>query len=71
MPQVLVREVPESTVASLKRMAARNGRSMVEELRLILQQAVLAEMDFELPEPIVLKSRPAKPVSARLLDDRR
>ncbi|MDE3244844.1 MAG: hypothetical protein KGN80_02065 [Acidobacteriota bacterium] len=71
MSQVLVREVPESTVASIKRMASRNGRSMAEELRLILQQAVLVESDFELPTPIVLKSRPAKPVSAKLLDDRR
>lgn len=71
MSQVLVREVPESTVASIKRMAARNGRSMAEELRLILQQAALVERDFELPEPIVLKSRPTKPVSARLLEDRR
>ena len=71
MSQVLVREVPESTVAYIKRMASRNGRSMAEELRLILQQAVLVETGFELPKPIVLKTRPTKPVSAKLLDDRR
>ena len=71
MSQVLVREVPESTVASIKRMAARNGRSMAEELRLILRQAALVGTAFELPEPIALKSRPAKPVSVRLLEDRR
>lgn len=40
MGQVLIRQIPEETVARLKARAARHGRSLEAELRLILENAV-------------------------------
>ena len=52
MAQLLVREIPEETVAALKKRAKANGRSAEAEHRAILQEAlrlkaedVWAEMD--------------------------
>lgn len=40
MAQVLVRQIPDETVARLKERAARHGRSLEAELRAILETAV-------------------------------
>ena len=39
MPDLLVRDVDAATVAHLKERAQSNGRSLVAELRVILEQA--------------------------------
>lgn len=40
MGQVLVRQIPDETIARLKAKAARHGRSLEAELRVILEHAV-------------------------------
>ncbi len=40
MGQVLIRQIPDETVARLKAKAARHGRSLEAELRAILEHAV-------------------------------
>ncbi len=40
MGQVLIRQIPDETVARLKAKAARHGRSLEAELRSILEHAV-------------------------------
>lgn len=39
MPNVLIRDVPESVVKSLKERAAQQRRSLQQELRIILEEA--------------------------------
>jgi plasmid stability protein len=39
MPDVLIRDIDESTLAKLKERARGNGRSLGAELKLILEQA--------------------------------
>lgn len=39
MPALHIRDVPETTIAALKERAARHGRSMQQELRLLLLEA--------------------------------
>jgi antitoxin FitA len=51
--QVLIRQIPDETVARLKAKAARHGRSLEAELRSILEHAV-AE-----PKEEILKLREA------------
>jgi antitoxin FitA len=51
--QVLIRQIPDETVARLKARAARHGRSLEAELRSILEHAV-AE-----PKEEILKLREA------------
>lgn len=53
MGQVLIRQIPDETVARLKAKAARHGRSLEAELRSILELAV-AE-----PKEEILKLREA------------
>ena len=68
MGQVLIRQIPEETVARLKAKAARHGRSLEAELRSILEHAV-AE-----PKDEILKLREALgkrlPDSSDLVRDR-
>lgn len=45
MGQVLIRQIPEETVARLKAKAARHGRSLEAELRSILEHAVAEPKD--------------------------
>ena len=72
MTQLLVRDLPEETVAGLRRMAAQHGRSVAEELREILNAAARAGQAFALPEPLDLKGRKArKSLSEVLLEGRR
>ena len=54
MADVLIRNVPERTLKALKRMAARSGRSLQQELLLALQRLGLpGEIDpVELAEQI-------------------
>ena len=41
MPNLLIRNLPEETVAALKARAARQGRSLQQELRLALERLAL------------------------------
>ena len=45
MGQVLVRQIPDETIARLKAKAARHGRSLESELRAILEHAVADPKD--------------------------
>ena len=45
MGQVLVRQIPDETITRLKAKAARHGRSLEAELRLILEHAVAEPKD--------------------------
>ena len=44
MPQLLVRNVPEETVAALKRRASANGRSVEAEHRALLEEALPSDV---------------------------
>lgn len=48
MAQILVRQLDEVVKEALRRRALRHGRSMEEEARLILAQAVAAEENVSL-----------------------
>ena len=48
MAQLLVRQLDEAVKEALRRRARHNGRSMEEEARLILAQAVAASEDSSL-----------------------
>ena len=48
MAQLLVRQLDEAVKEALRRRARRHGRSMEEEARLILAQAVAASEDSSL-----------------------
>lgn len=45
MGQVLIRQIPDETVARLKAKAARHGRSLEAELRAILEHSVAEPKD--------------------------
>ena len=45
MPQLLVRDIPEETVAALKKRAKEHGRSAEAEHRAILQDALKPKVD--------------------------
>ena len=53
MGQVLVRQIPDETIERLKAKAARHGRSLEAELRVILEHAVAD------PKEEILKLREA------------
>lgn len=38
MAQVLIRQIPEKTIVSLKERAIKNGRSLESEIRMILEE---------------------------------
>jgi plasmid stability protein len=46
MPQILVRNLSERAVDSLKARAKRNGRSMEAEARAVLEDAAAPDFDF-------------------------
>ena len=48
MAQVLIRNLDDSTVTTLKRRAKQHGRSLAAEVRTILQSAVSASDDWAL-----------------------
>lgn len=45
MPQLIVRDVPHDVARALKRRAARNGRSAEAEHRMLLRDALRAELE--------------------------
>ena len=44
MPNILIRDVDEQTMARLKERAARNDRSLQAELQQVLQRAAMADI---------------------------
>ena len=58
MRQLHVRDVPDEVVARLKRQAARHGRSMEAEHRVILEQALFPERRPSRPLLEVLQAGP-------------
>lgn len=64
MAQVLIRNLDEKTVDKLKARAARNGRSLQAELRVILERAAEAVID-----PRVLAGRIRRELSGRSHSD--
>lgn len=55
MPALHIRDVPETTIAAIKARAVRHGRSMQQELRLLLDAAAdQASSPYEV-EPLKLK----------------
>lgn len=57
--QLLVRNLDQSVKEALRRRARRHGRSMEEEVRLILSQAVEAQASLTTPAELGLGSRMA------------
>lgn len=68
MAQILVRQLDEVVKEALRRRALRHGRSMEEEARLILAQAVAADEDLSLGS-VGLGSRMAALFSSATLEE--
>ena len=58
MSAIHVRDVPEPVLASLKRRAAANQRSLQKELLVVLEAAASEAPPPEVPEPIRLVMAP-------------
>lgn len=56
MPALHIRDVPEATVAALKRRAARHGHSVQQELREVLENAVAEPVAGARPQRLVLRT---------------
>ena len=56
MAALHIRDVPEPVVTALRERAARNGRSMQQELRQVLEAAATAAPPAKPVEPIRLRS---------------
>lgn len=54
MPALHIRDVPEETVAAIKRRAARHGRSVQQELREVLEEVAAEPVAGERPRPLSL-----------------
>ncbi len=54
MPALHIRDVPEETVAALKRRAARHGHSVQQELREVLAKAAAEPVTGPRPRPLEL-----------------
>lgn len=54
MPALHIRDVPEETVAAIKRRAARRGHSVQQELREVLEQAAGESIAGARPRPLRL-----------------
>lgn len=62
MPALHVRNVPEETIALLKRRAAAHGRSLEGEIREIFEEAAnapFARVDVSFRERLVMSDAPA------------
>lgn len=55
MPALHIRDVPEDTVAALKRRAARRGHSVQQELRELLDKAAAEPVPSRLPRRLDLQ----------------
>jgi plasmid stability protein len=68
MPNVLIRNVPESVLAALRRRAARNRRSLQQELATILESAAQApDRQAALEAALAIQERLRR--SGRVFDD--
>jgi len=56
MPALHIRDVPEETVAAIKRRAARRGHSIQQELREVLEKAAAEPMAGARPRRLVLRT---------------
>lgn len=56
MPALHVRDVPEATVAAIKRRAARRGHSMQQELREVLEHAAAEPVAGSRPRLLDLRT---------------
>lgn len=54
MPALHIRDVPEETVAAIKRRAARHGRSVQQELREVLEAVAAQPVSGGRPRPLKL-----------------
>ena len=66
MSQVIVRNLDQQTVAALKSRAAAHGRSLEQELRLVLASAAKPSREEVLEIADAIRSLGAKPVSSDL-----
>lgn len=76
MAQVLVRDLPEETVARLKARAAAKGRSLEAELREILDRAARSDKEEALVEMRQIRARsrpwqPGEPTAAEMIREDR
>lgn len=56
MPALHIRDVPEETVAAIKRRAARHGRSVQQELREVLEAVAAEQVIGGRPRPLTLRT---------------
>jgi plasmid stability protein len=56
MPALHIREVPEETVAAIKRRAARHGHSVQQELRQVLEKAAAEPATGSRPGRLTLRT---------------
>ena len=56
MPALHIRDVPEETVAAIKRRAARRGHSVQQELREVLNKAARERLAGARPRPLGLRT---------------
>jgi plasmid stability protein len=56
MPALHIRDVPEETVAALKRRAARRGHSVQHELREVLEKAAAETVAGQRPRRLNLRT---------------
>lgn len=56
MPALHIRDVPEETVAAIKRRAARHGHSVQQELRDVLERAAAEPVTGARPRRLSLKT---------------
>lgn len=56
MPALHIRDVPEETVAALKRRAARHGQSVQQELREVLAKAASEPVAGPRPRRLALRT---------------
>jgi plasmid stability protein len=76
MAQVLVRDLPEETVARLKAKAAAKGRSLEAELREILDRAARSDKEEAMAEMRRIRARtrplqPGEPTAAEMIREDR
>lgn len=56
MPALHIRDVPEETVAAIKRRAARHGHSVQQELREVLEKVAAEPVDGGRPRRLSLRT---------------
>lgn len=56
MPALHIRDVPEETVAAIKRRAARHGRSVQQELRDVLEKVASEPVTGGRPRRLTLRT---------------